>query len=216
MTAPRILPLNDATRVAVCRDLAGIVKEGGVIAVPTESFYALGCDPLNPEAVRRVCAIKGRPPDQPILVLIASREHVTRLASFLPPVALALMDTCWPGPLTLVLPARSGLPEALTAGTGTVGLRWSAHPELSAILSAIGPLTGTSANRSGHPPCRSASEVEEVCGGAVERIADAGLTAGGPPSTVLDVTDRPRLVREGAVPASRLRELLARIGETLA
>ncbi len=216
MTGPRILSFHAATEAAICHDLAGVVRRGGVIAVPTESFYALGCDPRNPEAVARVGTIKGRPEGKPILVLLAGREQVSEFAASLSPVAERLMEACWPGPLTLVLPARADLPDALTAGTGTVGLRWSAHRDLHTILAATGPLTGTSANRSGEAPCRLATEVARTCREAVEAIVDAGPTPGGLPSTVLDVTGRPRLIREGAVPSARLRELLARIGETLA
>lgn len=216
MTAPRILSLNAATLTTVARDVAAVVRQGGIVAVPTESFYALGCDPRNPEAVARVCAVKGRPPDKPILVLLPGREAILQFASVVSPVAELLIETYWPGPLTLVFPARADLPAALTAGTGTVGCRWPAHRELQAILSVTGPLTGTSANRAGEAPCVEASEVARVCDPAVDLIVDAGPTAGGLPSTLLDVTARPRLLREGALSSVRLREMLARIGETLA
>ena len=216
MTVPRILSFNAATRAAVCREAAVTVREGGVIAVPTESFYALACDPTSADAVARVCAIKGRPAGKPILVLVAGRAQVGDLVSQVSPAAAMLMERCWPGPLTLVLPARSELPEMLTAGTGTIGVRWSAHRDLQMILDATGALTGTSANRSGEEPCRLADEIARTCADSVDLIVDAGPTAGGLPSTVLDVTGRPRLLREGAVSTRQLRELLARIGETLA
>jgi L-threonylcarbamoyladenylate synthase len=216
MPLPRIVSVRTETFPTACREAAAIVRQGGVVAVPTESFYALGCDPKNPEAVARVRAMKGRPSDKAILVLLAGREQVMQFAQSLSPVSQALMDVFWPGPLTLLLPALADLPAALTAGTGAVGLRWSAHPDLQTILTATGPLTGTSANRSGEAPSCLAEEVARSCGAAVDLILDLGPTAGGPPSTLLDVTARPRVLREGAVPTACLREMLARFGETLA
>ncbi len=216
MAGPPILATRPDRLPSICQEAARIIRQGGVIAVPTESFYALAADPLKPEAVARVAAIKGRPSDKPILVLLANAAQVSLFAGTPSPLMRALMEAYWPGPLTLVVPARSGLPVELTAGTGTVGLRWSAHPVLQTILSETGPLTGTSANRSGAPPCTRATEVVAACGAALELIVDDGATAGGAPSTVLALTGRPHLVREGAIAGASLRETLASFGATLA
>ena len=216
MAGPPILATRPDRLPSICQESARIVRHGGVIAVPTESFYALAADPLKAEAVARVAVIKGRPSDKPILVLLANAAQVGLFASAPSPLVRALMEAYWPGPLTLVVPARPGLPVELTAGTGTVGVRWSAHPILQAIVSETGPLTGTSANRSGAPPCTLAAEVVAACGDDLDLIVDDGATAGGPPSTVLALTGRPQLVRAGAISAASLRETLASFGETLA
>ncbi|TKB82033.1 MAG: threonylcarbamoyl-AMP synthase [Nitrospira sp.] len=203
------------TMAEVCREAGAVVRRGGVIAMPTESFYAFGADPWNGTAVERVCALKGRPTGKPILVLLADGHQVAGFARHVPPAARALMDHFWPGPLTIVLPAVSGLPALLTAGTDTIGLRWSACRDLRSILDATGPLTGTSANRSGDAPACAPEEVTRAYGAHLDLLLDAGPTAGGPPSTLVDLTGRPRLLREGAVSAERLRETLARFGESL-
>ncbi len=216
MAGPTILATHPERLPPMCYEAARIIRQGGVIAVPTESFYALAADPLNPAAVARVAAIKGRPSDKPILVLLANAAQVSLFAGAPSPLMRALMEAYWPGALTLVVPARPGLPSELTAGTGTVGLRWSAHPVLQRIVSATGPLTGTSANRSGAPPCTRATEVVAACGAEIDLIVDDGATAGGPPSTVLALADRPWLVREGAISRASLRESLASFGGTLA
>lgn len=204
------------TVAAVCHEAAAVVRRGGVIAVPTESSYALGADPWNGPAVERVCVLKGRPTGKPILVLLANRTQVFRFARAVPKLAASLMDHFWPGPLTIVLPAVSGLPALLTAGTDTIGLRWPACRDLQFILDATGPLTGTSANRSGDAPACAPEEVARAYGAHLDLLLDAGPTAGGLPSSLLDLTGRPRLLREGAISQATLEETLARFGESLA
>jgi L-threonylcarbamoyladenylate synthase len=200
--------LTEATTSAVLEDARLIVRRGGVIAVPTESFYALGADPLNEEAVQRVCELKGRPLGQPILVLLASRDDVRQFARDLPEVAVTLMARFWPGPLTIVLPAAASLPRSLTAGTGTIGVRVPAHQWVNKILAVTGPLTGTSANRSGAAPVCTAHEVEVAFGSACELVLDAGRTSGGPPSTVVDVANGVHVIREGAISRLQLAKVV--------
>ncbi len=190
------------------REAGEVVRGGGIIAFPTETFYGLGVDPFNVLAVQRLYDVKGRSPQAgPILVLIRSRDDLSALVSEIMPAAERLMQACWPGPLTLVFRAAEAVPSVLTAGTGTVGVRLSASPDVRRLLEAIdGPLTGTSANRSGHPPAATAGEVERIFGADVDLILNGGATPGGLPSTVVDTTvSPPRLLREGCVSQAALR-----------
>ncbi len=188
-----------------------VVRGGGVIAFPTETFYGLGVDPFNVQAVQRLYALKGRSPQtSPILVLIRSRHELLALVSEITPAAERLMQACWPGPLTLVFRAAEAVPSVLTAGTGTIGVRLSAYPVVQRVLDVIGgPLTGTSANRTGQPPATTAAEVEHAFGADVDLIVNGGPTPGGLPSTVVDTTvSPPRLIREGYVSKAALRAVL--------
>jgi L-threonylcarbamoyladenylate synthase len=188
-----------------------VVRGGGVIAFPTETFYGLGVNPFNVQAVQRLYDLKGRSPQtSPILVLIRSRHELQALVSEITPTAERLMQACWPGPLTLVFRAAVAVPSVLTAGTGTIGVRLSAYPDVQRMLDVIGgPLTGTSANRAGQPPATTAEEVERVFGGDVDLIVNGGPTPGGLPSTVVDTTvSPPRLIREGCVSQAALRAIL--------
>lgn len=191
----------DAGTGAVLEQAAGVLRAGGVVGFPTETFYGLGAAAFDRGAVARVFALKGRPRDKPILVLVDSLAMVETVAADIPGAARALMDRHWPGPLTLVLRARPTLPGELTAGTGTVGVRLSAHPVARGLVRALGqPVTAPSANPAGLPPPTTAAAVLEHFGGAIELVVDGGPTAGGAPSTVLDVTvDPPRIVRQGAL-----------------
>src|SRR5918996_931502 len=184
--------------------LAGAAAElraGGLVAFPTETFYGLGAAALQAAAVRRIFEVKGRPEDKPVLVLVDSVAMTERLAAGIPPRALELMARHWPGPLTLVLRARSHVPAEVTAGSGTVGVRWSAHPVARALVGALGePVTAPSANPSGGAAPTTAGEVLAHFRDRIEMVLDGGATVGGAPSTVLDVTiDPPRLVRAGAL-----------------
>ncbi|MGH7408311.1 MAG: L-threonylcarbamoyladenylate synthase [Candidatus Methylomirabilales bacterium] len=196
--------------------IARIIQGGGVIAMPTESFYALGANPLDPTAIRRVWAIKGRPAGMPILVVIANRDQLATFVAAVTPAAEALIERFWPGPLTVILPAASRVPEALTAGTGTVGVRLTAARVLARLLHAVGPLTGTSANRSGAPPARSAEEVQTTLGSDVDLIVDGGSTYGGQPSTVVDAVGPVRVIRDGPISRAQIAAALAGAGLALA
>ena len=187
------------------RAAADIVRGGGIIAFPTETFYGLGARPFDARAVQRIVDLKGRSlRTAPILVLIRSRADLHALVSEIAPAAERLMEACWPGPLTLVFRAAAAAPSVLTAGTGTIGVRLPGHPDVQRLLEAIGgPLTGTSANRSGQPPATTVEEVERVLGDGVDAILNGGETPGGLPSTVVDTTvTPPRVIREGRVPTA--------------
>jgi L-threonylcarbamoyladenylate synthase len=182
-------------------DAAQVLKGTGLVAFPTETFYGLGADASQAAAVRRVFAVKGRQESKPLLVLVDSVAMAESLVEDIPARARALIDRHWPGPLTLVLRARSDVPPALTAGTGTIGIRISGHPVARALVQASGvPVTAPSANMRAETPPRTAEEVLQVFTGRIELVLDGGATAGGAPSTVVDVTvDPPKVLRAGAV-----------------
>jgi L-threonylcarbamoyladenylate synthase len=202
--------LRDFSEPSLC-EAVRVVRAGGVIAFPTETFYGLGACPFNAHAVQRVFDLKGRTLRvAPILVLIRSRTELEKLTAEITPTAERLMETYWPGPLTLVFRASDSVPSVLTAGTGTIGIRLSAHADVQCLLAAVGgPLTGTSANRSGHPPAMTAAEVDCALGTDVDVILNGGETSGGLPSTVVDTTvTPPRLVREGRIPKASLLSII--------
>jgi L-threonylcarbamoyladenylate synthase len=193
------------------REAVRVVRAGGVIAFPTETFYGLGVCPFNAHAVQRIFDLKGRAlRGAPILVLIRSRTDLEALTSEITPTAERLMETYWPGPLTLVFRASDSVPSVLTAGTGTIGIRLSAYADVQRLLAAVGgPLTGTSANRSGHPPAATADDVDFTLGTDVDVILNGGETPGGLSSTVVDTTvTPPRLVREGRIPKTSLLSII--------
>ena len=181
--------------------VAAVLQRGGLVAFPTESFYGLGGHALLVSAVARVFEVKGRPESKPLLVLVDSAASAEALCKEVPDGARELMARHWPGPLTLVLPAASGLPEALTAGTGTIGLRVPGHPVALALVRAAGiPVTAPSANPSGEPPPTTAAAVRAYFDGRIDVILDGGPTAGGAGSTIADCTVwPPRVLREGPV-----------------
>ena len=188
------------------RRVAQAILRGEVAAFPTETFYGLGADAGNDEALQKIFQIKGREDNKPLLVLIAEREWLPGLVRSIPPVAARLMEKFWPGPLTLVFEASPELSILLTAGTGTVGVRISPHPVAQALVRAVGrAITATSANLSGHPSASVAAEVLRTIGNRVDAILDGGQTAGGLGSTVVDVSGAScRILRQGAVTRAEL------------
>jgi L-threonylcarbamoyladenylate synthase len=196
LTVDPVAPASSALGAA-----AAALRGGGLVAFPTETFYGLGAAALQPSAVRRIFEVKGRPDTKPLLVLVDSMAMVDAVALEIPPRARALMAAHWPGALTLVLRARPDVPGEITAGSGTVGVRLSGHPLARALVSALGePVTAPSANPRGLPAPTTAADVLAQFRGRIELVLDGGATAGGEPSTVLDVTvDPPRVIRAGAV-----------------
>ncbi len=183
------------------KEAATVLLTGGLVAFPTETFYGLGANALDPAAVRRVFLAKGRPEPKPVLVLVDSVEMAESLVKEIPPRARDLMAKYWPGPLTLVFKATGSVPEELTAGTGTIGIRLSRHPVAFELVHAAGvPVTAPSANLSGAEPPTTAADVNRTLSGKIELILDGGATTGGLPSTILDVTvTPPRVLRHGAL-----------------
>ncbi len=190
------------SRVAAVAD---VLRRGGVVAYPTETFYGLGALARDPVAVARLAAAKGRADGKPLPLLAGDRGQVDEVAE-LDPAARRLADAFWPGPLTLVLPARPGLPPEITAGTGTVGIRISGSEIARALsLGAGGALVSTSANPSGGPPPVRAADLEAALRARLDAVLDAGPAPGGQPSTVVALEGgTPRLLRAGAVPYGRI------------
>jgi L-threonylcarbamoyladenylate synthase len=180
---------------------AAILRSGGLVAFPTESFYGLGADALDRRALARVFSVKGRPESKPLLVLVDSVAMAEGLVLDVPPGVRELMARHWPGALTLVLRAARHVPETLTAGTGTVGVRMPGHPLALALVRAAGlAMTAPSANPSDAEPPTTASAVRRYFEGAVDLIIDGGATAGGAGSTIADCTRwPPRILRQGPV-----------------
>ena len=205
MSAPTttvcVIDAVDPAATAIAR-AAAVLREGRVVAFPTETFYGLGAAADDPAGVRRVFHAKGRDESKPILVLVDSITMAESLAIEVTTSARDLMMRHWPGALTLVLRARQGLPTELTAGTGTIGVRLSPHPVARRLVRALGgPVTAPSANRGGATPPTTAADVLRVFDGAIDFVLDAGATVGGLASTVVDVTGAvPRVLRQGAVP----------------
>jgi L-threonylcarbamoyladenylate synthase len=180
---------------------AAVIEAGGLVAFPTESFYGLGADALDTEAIARVFEVKGRPEQKALLVLVDSVDMAAGLAARISDGARALMARHWPGPLTLVLEAAARVPAGLTGGTGTIGVRMPGHAVARALVRSAGrPITAPSANPSEAAPPRTAAAVRGYFEGLVELILDGGTTAGGPGSTVADCTVwPPRILRQGPV-----------------
>lgn len=200
--ATRVLPSVDAELLPLIRRAAAVIRRGGVVAIPTETLYGLAVDPSNAEAVARVFALKGRPDGKPLPLVAANLAQVEVICGPLTNQLRLVAARAWPGPLTLVLPALPGLADAVTAGTGCVGIRVPSHPVTQALCEAVGgPLTATSANRSGDPATHLPAVVARTFGTALDLLLDAGPTPGGAPSTVVSSVDGVvRLVREGAIP----------------
>jgi L-threonylcarbamoyladenylate synthase len=188
------------------RKVGRVILQGGVAAFPTETFYGLGADARNEEALQKIFQIKGREENKPLLLLIGDRDWLSGLVRNLPPVAGRLMEKFWPGPLTLVFEASPRLSALLTGGTGTVGVRLSPHPVAQALIQAVGrAITATSANLSGQPSASVAAEVFRALGNRVDAILDGGQTAGGLGSTVLDLSSpAPRIIRQGVISQAEL------------
>ena len=186
----------------VIRRAAELLKQGSVAAIPTDTLYGLAANPFDGVAVTRLFTVKDRAVEKALPLVAASRAQVEASLGALSPLAARLANTFWPGPLTLIVPAPATLAPEVTGGTGTVAVRVPDHVVTRALCDACGsPLTATSANRSGEPATANPSDVALALGALLDVLVDAGLTPGGPPSTIVDVTDvEPRLVRAGATP----------------
>jgi L-threonylcarbamoyladenylate synthase len=186
---------------------------GGVVAAPTESFYGLMALADRAEALERILGLKGasRDRDDPFLLLVDSRERARAYAQEIPPEAERLMDRFWPGLLTVLLKAQTGLLPAILGGRNTVGLRLDRCPVPGALVRMTDrAVTGTSANPSGRPPAADAEAVLAYFGGKVDCVVDFGPTRGLKPSTVVDISKSPfSVVREGAVPRALVSAALA-------
>lgn len=182
-----------------------LIKDGGIVVFPTESWYGVAVDPWNEKALQRLYTIKQRPTDKPVLVLIGRKHQLETLITSVPSLYPVLMEKFWPGPLTLVFPAHPSLPELLTSGTGTVAVRFSSHPLAAELALQAGPITGTSANLSGKSPHCTSQGVTTELEDKVDLIIDGGRTPGGKGSTIIAVAgNKLTCIREGQIPFSEV------------
>lgn len=198
---------EQAAREAV-RAGAHCIQSGGVVAFPTETFYGLGAHALDTQACQRIFQLKGRTAEKGLPLILATVEQLSLVAPALPQQAARLASVFWPGPLTLVVQAY---PDVAAAQHGTIAVRVSGWPLARALAAAVGaPITATSVNPSGAPPAETALEVDSTFGDGLDLILNGGRTAGGVPSTIVDVTgSEARLLRAGAIPFERVRAVLA-------
>jgi L-threonylcarbamoyladenylate synthase len=204
--APNPLAIDEA---------ASLIRAGQLVAFPTETVYGLGADGLNPTAIRRIYSAKGRPADNPLILHVASVDQLPLVASHVPEVAYPLIQSFWPGPLTLVLPKTARVPDLATGGLVTVAVRMPAHPvALALVRAADTPLAAPSANRSGRPSPTTAQHVLDDLHGCLPLILDAGPTRIGLESTVLDVTCSPPVIlRPGGITREAIEAVVGRLQE---
>lgn len=207
-------PLHPA--VEAVERAAAVIRKGGVVVFPTQGLYGLGADALNVRAVKRIFAIKSRESNKPLLVLIHDRQVLHRLVTEICPLAQYLMDQFWPGRVTFVLPARSGLPQGLISTNGRIGVRLTGHPVAHALAAALGgPLTGTSANLAGAGGCACLTELDVAVRRSVDLILDGGKLTGGAGSTIVDVAGpTARILRQGAVAGDEIMAACRRFADS--
>ncbi|HUY14867.1 MAG TPA: L-threonylcarbamoyladenylate synthase [Terriglobia bacterium] len=204
----QILKVDDTRLEAAIEYSVRLIHGGKVVAFPTDTFYALGADPLNLAAVSEVFRIKGRAANRPLPLLVSSLDQAADLTSNPPGLFFKLAAKYWPGPLTLVVPASQLIPYKVTGNTGNVGLRCPQSDFALELIKAVGrPLTGTSANLTEHPACSTAEEVERQVGRDLPLILDAGPSGGELASTVVDLCgEYPRVLRAGLISEEELQE----------
>ena len=189
---------------------AEIIRNGGLVGIPTETVYGLGADGLNPGAVAGIFQAKGRPQDNPLILHIPEAGWLERFCKNIPPSAHALAGAFWPGPLTMVLDRRSNVPNRTTGGLDTVGMRCPAHPVCREIIAAADtPIAAPSGNTSGRPSPTSALRMLEDMDGKIDAVLDGGPCTVGVESTIIDLTcPIPRLLRPGGVTLEQLQDVL--------
>ncbi len=191
-------------------EAAAILRRGGLLGIPTETVYGLGANGLDPEAVGRIFEAKGRPQDNPLILHVPGPDWLERCCRDIPESAYALARAFWPGPLTMILPRREIVPDVVTAGLDTVGMRCPDHPVTLAIIAAAGvPVAAPSGNRSGRPSPTCAAHMLEDMDGRIDAIVDGGPCGVGVESTIVDLTaPAPRLLRAGGLPLEALEQAL--------
>jgi len=192
---------------------ANMIKSGGTVAFPTETVYGLGANALNAEAVLKIFKAKKRPPDNPIIVHVSSKEDIERLAIDVPDKVAELTERFWPGPLTIVLKASHAVPSVTTGGLDTVAIRMPSHKVALALICESGvPIAAPSANLAGRPSPTRVEHVIEDLAGRIDLILDAGSTLVGVESTVIDMTEVPPVIlRPGGTTSEELKKVLGRI-----
>lgn len=204
-----VLPANEPNSV---EQAVTLLRAGQVIIFPTDTVYGLGAHGFIPSAIEKLFALKGREPRKAIPLLLASTEDVTKVAVDIPPIAWRLAERFWPGPVTIVLWKAAAVLDVLTAGGDSVAVRIPGHDMALQLITALGaPLAATSANLSGQPEAVTAEEAQAIFGNQVSLILDAGRCPGGVPSTVVDVTVFPPLIRRRGALADEVEAFLARL-----
>ena len=205
---PRIAPASPE----VLDRAVALLRAGQLVAFPTETVYGLGADASDPEAVARIFAAKGRPNDHPVIVHVAPGNDLSAWAASIGPDARTLIDAFWPGPLTLILPRAAGVPDAVTGGQDTVGVRCPSHPVAQALLTAFGGgVAAPSANRFGRVSPTTAQHVADEFGPELSLVLDGGPCEVGIESTIVDVTgDTPVLLRPGHIATAQLANALGK------
>lgn len=185
----------------IIRQAAEYIQAGGLVAFPTETVYGLGADAFQPEAVDRIFQVKGRPPENALLVHVSNQEQVHQLTPEVPPAARKLMDKFWPGPLSIILPSLPGVPAIVRGGKTGVGLRMPSHPVALALINMTGPLAAPSANLYRRPSPTNAEHVRQDLDGKIPLVLDGGETGAGLESTLVDMSSgsSPRLLRLGGI-----------------
>ena len=192
---------------------AEILREGGLVGMPTETVYGLGANALNPQAVRSIFEAKGRPGDNPLIVHVSCMEEVAPLVREIPKAAQKLMDAFWPGPMTIILPKAACIPTEVSAGLDTVGIRLPASDAARALIAAAGcPVAAPSGNRSGRPSPTTAQHMLEDMDGRIPLILDGGACEVGVESSVIDATGEvPIILRPGGITPEMVEEVLGRV-----
>ena len=195
---------NDITPAAV------IIKNGGLVGVPTETVYGLAANGLDASAVLKIYSVKGRPETKPISLLVTGMADVEIFCRDIPDAAYRLAESFWPGPLTMVLKKKDNVPDIVTAGGDTVGVRCPDHPKTLSLIGLAGvPLAAPSANLSGQPSPKSAADVLAVFDGKIEAVIDGGRCAVGIESTIIDLTTMPpKILRYGGLSIDAIEGML--------
>ncbi len=190
----------------VIEKAAGIIKKGGVIVFPTWCLYGLAADAMNTDAIEKVFTIKKRRPENPLLILIKNRHELHHFVEAIPESATSIMDTFWPGRVTIIFKAKKTIPGILTAETGKIGIRLPEHPVALALLAQLdSPVTGTSANFSFEPGCSDISSMPDPLIDQTELVLDSGRLHGGSGSTIVDTTcTPPKIIREGEISSDEI------------
>ncbi len=197
----RILTLTENNNNEAVREAIRILKDGGLIAYPTESFYALGALATDEGAVRKLFELKKRPPGKPLPVIVSDHDTLKSIVKSIPFQAIALIEKYWPGPLNIIFEAKDHLPLLLTGGSNRIAVRIPGDKTAFNLAKAAKlPITATSANPSSMPPAKKSEEIVNYFADNIDLIIDTGETPGGRPSTIIDVTVKPpKVLREGSI-----------------
>jgi L-threonylcarbamoyladenylate synthase len=198
-------------QIAALEDAIGALRDGELVVYPTETFYGIAADPFSVTALEKLFAIKGRDANKPIALIAADSTMAFAIAHEVPAVARRLATAFWPGPLTMVIPARRDFPPQLIGPDGGVGVRVSSHPIAAALSDGLGhPITATSANLSGNPPASTSDAARKSFGSKVKVFLEGGILTAAAPSTVIACdADGFRIIRAGVISERELRAALS-------